>query len=70
MDCFSIILFISVWVKLLKLLIVFLYIAYIVVILHIDFIVLLLSIMSGDIELNPGIVNGRNRQCCVLYSNI
>ena len=42
----------------------------VVVILHIDFIVFLLLILSGDIELNPGPVNGRNRQCRVLYSNI
>ena len=42
---------------------------YIVVILHIYFIVFLL-ILSGDVELNPGPVNGRNRQCRVLYSNI
>ena len=50
----------------------FVYIAYIVVviILHIDFIVFLLLILSGDVELNPGPVNGRNRQCHVLYSNI
>ena len=26
--------------------------------------------MSGDVELNPGPVNGRNRQWRVLYSNI
>ena len=26
--------------------------------------------MSGDVELNPGPVNGRNRQCRALYSNI
>ena len=46
-------------------------IVYIVdVILHIDFIVFLLLILSGDIDLNPGPVNGRNRQCRVLYSNI
>ena len=49
----------------------FAYIVYIVVvILHIDFIVFLLLILSGDVELNPGPVNGRNRQCRVLYSNI
>ena len=50
----------------------FVYIVYIVVILHtgIDFIVFLLLILSGDVELNPGPVNGRNRQCRVLYSNI
>ena len=41
----------------------FVYIVYIaVVILHIDFIVFLLLILSGDVELNPGPVNGRNRQ--------
>ena len=55
-----------VWVKVL---IGFVYIVYIVVvILHIDFIVFLLLILSGDTELNPGPVNGRNRQCRVLYS--
>ena len=43
---------------------------YIVVILHIDFIVFLLLILSGDVELSPGPVTGRNRQCRVLYSNI
>ena len=43
---------------------------YIVVILHISFIVFLLLILSGDAELNPGPVNGRNRQCRILYSNI
>ena len=49
----------------------FVYIVYIVVvILHIDFIVFLLLILSGDVELNPRPVNGRNRQCHVLYSNI
>ena len=49
----------------------FLYIVYIVVvILHISFIVFFLLILSGDVELNPGPVNGRNRQCHVLYSNI
>ena len=49
----------------------FVYSVYIVVvILHIDFIVLLLLILSGDIELNPGPVTGRNQQCRVLYSNI
>ena len=49
----------------------FVYCVYIVVvILHIDFIVLLLLILSGDIELNPRPVTGRNRQCHVLYSNI
>ena len=42
---------------------------YIVVILHIDFVFLLL-ILSGDVELNPGPVIGRNQQCRVLYSNI
>ena len=48
----------------------FVYSVYIVVaILHIDFIVLLLN-LSGDIELNPGPVTDRNRQCRVLYSNI
>ena len=48
----------------------FVYIVCIVVILYIDFIVFLLLILSGDVELNPGPVNGRNRQCRVLYSNI
>ena len=49
----------------------FVYIVYIVVvILHISFIVFLLLILSGDVELNPGLVNSRNRQCRVLYSNI
>ena len=63
-------LFIFVWVRNLKLLIV-LYIVYIaVVILHIDFIVFILLILSGDAELNPVPVNGRNRQRHVLYSNI
>ena len=38
----------------------------VVVILHIDFIAFLLLILSGDVELNLGPVNGRNRQCCVL----
>ena len=32
----------------------------IVVILHMDFIVLLLLILSGDVELNPRPVTGRN----------
>ena len=41
-----------------------------IVILHISFIVFLLLILSGDIELNPGPVNGRNRQFRVLYSTI
>ena len=46
-------------------------IAYIVVvILHVDIIVFLPLILSGDVELNPRPVNGRNRQCRVLYSNI
>ena len=49
----------------------FVYIVYIVVvILHISFIVFLLLILSGDVKLNSGPVNGRNRQCRVLYSNI
>ena len=48
----------------------FVYSVYIVVILHIDFIVLLLLILFGDIELNPGPVTGRNRQCRVLYLDI
>ena len=43
----------------------FVYTVYIVVILHIDFIVFLLLILSGDVELNPRPVNGRNRQCHV-----
>ena len=42
----------------------------VVVILHISFIVFLLLILSSDVELNPGPVNGRNWQCRVLYSNI
>ena len=42
----------------------------VVVILHKDFIVFLLLILSGDVELNPGPVTGRNQQCHVLYSNI
>ena len=47
------------------------YIVYIVVvILHIDFIVFLLLILSGDVEVNPGPVNVRNRQFRVLYLNI
>ena len=37
---------------------------------HINFIVFLLLIMSGDVELNPGPLIGRNRQCRVLCSNI
>ena len=41
-----------------------------IVILHMGFIVLLLLILSGNAELNPGPVNGRNRQCRDLYSNI
>ena len=49
----------------------FVYSVYIlVVILHLDFNALLRLILSGDIELNPGPVTGRNRQCRVLYSNI
>ena len=49
----------------------FVYIIYIVfVILHINFIVFLHLILSVVIELNPRPVNGRNRKCCVLYSNI
>ena len=49
----------------------FVYVVYIVVvILHINFIVFLLLIMSGDVELNPRPVNGRNWQCRVLYSSI
>ena len=71
MDCFSVILFISVWVKLLKTFDCFVYIVFIVVvILHISFIVFLLLILSGDVEVNPGPVNGRNRQFHDLYSNI
>ena len=42
----------------------------VVVILHINFIGFILLILSSDVELNPGPVNRRNRQCCVLYSNI
>ena len=42
----------------------------VVAILNIDLIVFLLLILSGDVELNPGPVNGRNRQCRALYSNI
>ena len=49
----------------------FVYIAYIVVVIfHISFIVFLLLILSGDVELNPRPVNGRNQKCHVLYSNI
>ena len=49
----------------------FVYIVYIVVvILHISFIVFLLLILSGDVELNPRPINGRNQQCHVLYSDI
>ena len=68
MDCFSVI---FIHISMGKTFDCFVYSVYIVVvILHIDLIVLLLLILSGDIELNPGPVTGRNRQCRVLYSNI
>ena len=65
MDCSSIISFISLWVKLLF----YIYCCCCYYFTYI-FIVFLLSILSGDVELNPGPVKGRNRQCRVLYSNI
>ena len=68
MDCFSVI---FIHISKGKTFDYLVYIVYIVVvILHIDFTVFLLLILSGDVELNPGPVTGRNRQCRVLYSNI
>ena len=65
MDCISVVLFIFSWVKFLILSYILLLLLYILNLLFSFFLIL-----SGDIELNPGPVNARNRQCYVLYLNV